>query len=162
MSAEDITKAFYKIACSFNVSASAEYTTVTIEGLQENFDKAVSLFEDLMTNCKADDAALKSLKARTAKSRSDAKLNKGSIMNALTSYARYGASNPFNNSLTNDEVANITSAELVDRLHELKNYSHKILYYGPKPLVGLTASLKTLHTVPLLLKLHRRKKYLHR
>ncbi|MBC7866618.1 MAG: insulinase family protein, partial [Gloeobacteraceae cyanobacterium ES-bin-316] len=35
--AEEITKEFYKIACSFNVSAGAEYTTVLIEGLQENF-----------------------------------------------------------------------------------------------------------------------------
>src|ERR1700712_4458855 len=31
MSAEDITKEFYKIACSFSVSAANEYTTVTIE-----------------------------------------------------------------------------------------------------------------------------------
>ena len=44
MSAEDITKAFYQIACSFTVSASSEFTTVTIEGLQDNFTKAVTLF----------------------------------------------------------------------------------------------------------------------
>ena len=148
MSSEEITKQFYKIACSFNVSAAAEYTTVTIEGLQENFDKAVSLFEDLLANCKADEGALKSLKARVTKSRGDSKLNKGAIMNALTSYARYGAVNPSNNALSNDELANTTSAELVDMLHGLHLYSHKILYYGPKPIAALTATLKNLHPVP--------------
>ncbi len=52
MSAEDITKEFYKIACSFTVSAGTEFTTVTIEGLQDNFTKAVTLFENVLKNCK--------------------------------------------------------------------------------------------------------------
>ena len=152
MSAEDITKAFYKIACSFNVSASAEFTTVTIEGLQENFTKAVQLFEDLLKNCKADEAALKSLKARIIKSRTDAKANKGSIMNGLTNYARFGSKNPFNYVMSDIELNNTTSAELVNMLHDLNNNEHKILYYGPQPLVQLAAGLKIMHPVPTAFK----------
>lgn len=148
MSAEDITKAFYKIACSFNISAGPEFTTVTIEGLQENFTKAVSLFEGLLKNCKADDAALKALKARTTKARSDAKLNKGAIMQGLVAYARYGDKNPYNYTLSNDELNNLSAEELVTILHSLNNYSHKILYYGPQPLATLTTGLKQLHKIP--------------
>ncbi|MEO6583348.1 MAG: insulinase family protein, partial [Ferruginibacter sp.] len=98
-SAEEISKEFYKIACSFSVNAGAEYTTVTIEGLDENFNKAVDLFEYLLANCEPDEQALKSLKARINKGRTDAKANKGAIMNGLTSYARFGAKNPFKNVL---------------------------------------------------------------
>ena len=152
MSAEDITKEFYKIACSFSVSAGPEFTTVTIEGLQENFDKAVNLFENVLKNCKPDEAALKSLKARITKSRSDAKVNKGAIMSGLVSYARFGNKNPFNNVLSNDELSGATANELVAALHELNNYSHKILYYGPKPLSQLTAGLTTIHPVPATFK----------
>lgn len=148
MSAEEITKAFYKIACSFTVSAGTEYTTVTIEGLQDNFSTAVKLFEDLLKNCKGDDNALKSLKARLTKSRTDAKANKGAIMNGLVSYARFGNKNPFNYVLSNDELNSITADELVAILHDLNNYSHKILYYGPQPLAQLTAGLKTTHVLP--------------
>ncbi|MBL7702330.1 MAG: insulinase family protein [Ferruginibacter sp.] len=148
MSAEEITKAFYKIACSFNVSTSTEFTTVTIEGLQDNFNEAVKLFEDVLKNCKADEGALKSLKARITKSRTDAKANKGAIMNALTSYARFGQKNPYNYVLSNDELNNTTADELVAILHNLNNYSHKILYYGPQPLTQLTATLKTAHPIP--------------
>lgn len=147
-STEDITKEFYKIACSFTVSAGAEFTTVTIEGLQENFNNAVKLFEDLLKNCKADEAALKSLKARITKSRTDAKSNKGSIMSGLVSYARFGQKNPFNYVLSNDEINNVTADELVATLHSLNNYSHKVLYYGPLPLAQLTSSLKTMHIIP--------------
>lgn len=145
MNAEEITKEFYKIACSFNVAAGAEYTTVTIEGLQENFEHAVKLFEGLLANCQADEEALKSLKARLSKSRADMKLNKSAILSGLTSYARYGSRNPFNNALKDEELENLTSAELVNTLHELYSYPHKILYYGPVAISTLTSSLRKLH-----------------
>lgn len=148
MTAEDITKAFYKIACSFNVGAGTEFTTVTIEGLQENFDKAVTLFENLLANCQPNEEALTSLKARLLKTRTDAKLNKGAILNGLTAYARFGASNPYNYTLSTEQLNSLTSSELVDLLHGLNKYSHKILYYGPKPLTALTAGLKTIHKIP--------------
>jgi len=147
-SAEDITKAFYQIACSFSVSAGAEFTTVTIEGLQDNFTRAVTLFEDLLKNCKGDEKALQSLKARLKKSRTDAKANKGAIMNALTAYARYGEKNPFNNVLTDEELQNTSGEELVSILHELNSYSHKIMYYGPQPLAQLATGLGKAHPVP--------------
>jgi hypothetical protein len=43
-SSEEIAKAFYNIACSFNISSGEEYTTVSIEGLykiliKQNFTK---------------------------------------------------------------------------------------------------------------------------
>lgn len=148
MSAEEITKAFYKIACSFNVNAGTEYATVMIEGLQENFSAAVKLFEDVLKNCKGDENALKSLKARITKSRTDAKANKGAIMNGLVSYARFGSKNPFNYVLSDEELKSITADELVGILHELNSYSHKILYYGPQPLAQLTAGLKADHNIP--------------
>jgi predicted Zn-dependent peptidase len=152
MSAEDITKEFYKIACSFSVSAGAEFSTVSIEGLQENFTKAVTLFESLLKNCQPDEAALAALKARILKSRSDAKLNKGAIMSGLVAYARYGATNPFNYSLSEAELKNTTSAELVDMLHDLNSYSHKIIYYGPQLLAPLIAGLRQLHAIPVAFK----------
>ena len=149
MSAEEITKAFYKIACSFTVSASTEFTTVTIEGLQENFETAVQLFEDLLQNCKGDEDALKSLKARLIKSRTDAKANKGAIMNGLVSYARYGEKNPFNYTMSDEELNYTAAKELVAILHNLNNVEHKILYYGPLNLNQLTGRLQTMHPLPV-------------
>ncbi len=148
MSAADITKAFYKIACSFNVSAGSEFTTVTIEGLQENFSKAVELFENLLANCKGDEDALKSLKARIIKSRTDAKANKGAIMSGLANYARYGAKNPFNYVMSDVELNSTTANELVDILHSLNSHEHKILYYGPQEVNQLISKLSTTHKLP--------------
>jgi predicted Zn-dependent peptidase len=152
MSAEEITKAFYKIACSFNVSASTEFTTVTIEGLQENMELAVKLFEDVLKNCKVDEVALKSLKARIMKTRKDAKVNKGAIMNGLMSYARFGENNPFNYTMKDAELENTTVEELLDILHDLNSNPHKIIYYGPQPLKQFTGGIKAMHIIPAAFK----------
>lgn len=147
-SAEDISKEFYKIASSFNVSTGEEYTTVTIEGLQENFDQAVKLYEDLVLNAKPNEDALKALKARLAKSRKDAKANKGAILNGLTNYAIYGPKNKFNNTLSDAEINAVTAQELVDRMRNLNSYEQTVIYYGPESLKNLTAKLAVLHKVP--------------
>ncbi len=143
--AEAITKEFYKIACSFSVSPGTEFTTVTIEGLQENFTQAVTLFEDLLQNCVADEAALQSLKTRILKTRADAKTNKGSIMSGLVNYARYGSKNPFNYTFSEEELKAVTAQELISKLHELHNYPHMVLYYGPSALPALSSQLGKLH-----------------
>lgn len=148
MTAEEISKAFYKIACSFNVSTGEEYTTVNIEGLQENFENAVKLYEEVVNNVKADDKALAALKARLNKARKDAKANKGAILQGLTSYALYGSENKFNNVLTNEELNAVTAQELVDRIKNLNNYEQTVIYYGPTPVYNVVSQLKTLRQVP--------------
>lgn len=147
-SAEDITKEFYNLAASFNANAAGEETTVTINGLQENFDKAVSLFETLLRNCKPDEAALASLKDRILKQRANNKTNKQAIAQAVRNYAIYGANNPFNYVLTNEEIKSLKADELVALLHSLPNYQHDVLYYGPAPIATVSADISKLHALP--------------
>ena len=147
-SSEDISKKFYDLACNFTINTGNEETIVTISGLQENFDKAVALFEDLIHNCKPDAAALESLKNRILKLRANNKLNKNLISQGLRSYATYGPQNPFNFVLTDDEIKSLKAEDLINLLHSLMSYNHKILYFGPKPLGTLTASLQKLHSIP--------------
>ena len=146
--AEEISKAFYNIACSYSLSVGAETTSINISGLQENFDKAVSLVEHIFANVKANEKALSDLKTSILKNRENNKLNKGQIMNGLTSYAQYGSVNPFNNVLTNDEVKNIKSEDLIYLLKNLNNYEHVITYYGPKDLATFSAEIKKQHVLP--------------
>jgi predicted Zn-dependent peptidase len=147
-SSEDISKKFYDIACSFNLNVGTEETTVSISGLQQNFDKAVSLFEELIAHCKPDTTALASLKEGIFKNRANTKLNKGGIMSGLVSYALYGINNPFNNVLSEKEITDIKAEDLVKQLHGLMNYRHTVIYYGPASLNNLTADVKRLHSLP--------------
>ncbi len=147
-SSEDISKAFYNLACSFNANSGNEETTVSLSGLQENFDKASVLLEDLVRNCKADDAALEGMKNRLMRARANNKLNKSVIMSALRNYGVYGEKNPFNFTLTDAEIKDIKAADLVNLLHNLFNYQHRVIYYGPKPLTALATDIAKIHQLP--------------
>jgi predicted Zn-dependent peptidase len=146
--AEQISKEFYNIACNFSINAGTDVTTISISGLQENFDKALVLFEHVLKNCKPDEAAMTALKGRLAKTRMDNKLNKGNILKGLTSYAMYGAKNPFNNQLSQTELDAVTANELVELLHSLPEYQHSIIYYGPQSFNDAVADVQREHVIP--------------
>lgn len=151
-SSETISKEFYKLASSFNVIAGNEETYVSLEGLNENFDKTIALFEDLIKNSQADQAALDAYKIRLKKARANAKQNKATIMAGLRSYAQFGAQNPFNNVLSDAELDALKAEDLVSILHDLFNFKHKVLYYGPKSGNEVTASLTPVHKLSASLK----------
>jgi predicted Zn-dependent peptidase len=147
-SAEEISKKFYNIACNYSMNVGNEVVTINISGLQENFDQAVRLVEEVFVNCKPNEAALAELKSRILKTRQNTKLNKASILSGLVSYAQYGAKNPLNNVLTNDEVSKISSSDLMYMLHNINNYKHTITYYGPKALPEFEAEIVKVHALP--------------
>lgn len=145
---EQVSKEFYNIACNFSINATADVTMISITGLQENFNKAVSLFEDILANCRPDTAALTALKGRILKARSNAKLNKQAILQGLIYYARYGAKNPYNDVLTTEELNDLKAEDLVNILHGLLNYKHSIIYYGKLPVESFTSTIGGLHKLP--------------
>ncbi|KEQ31750.1 peptidase M16 [Pedobacter antarcticus 4BY] len=147
-SAEEISKQFYNIACSYSFTVNNDVTTIRISGLQENFDQAVKLVEHVFANCKPDEQALKEMKSSVLKSRENNKLNKAAILSGLMSYAQYGAQNPFNYALTNAEVEQMTSAELLEILHNINNLKHSINYYGPQTLQAFTGDIAKIHILP--------------
>lgn len=148
LSATEISKAFYNIACSYRISVSEETTTISINGLQENFEKAIVLFEQIIRGCKANDEALATLKNRWLKSRADGKLNKANIARGLMSYAQYGKVNPFNNDLSDEQLKNLKSEDLINELHNLLNYKHTIIYYGPVPIAEFQRYISKAHYLP--------------
>jgi len=146
--AEDYSVEFYKLASTFSVAAGTDQTTVSITGLQDKFGASVKLYEELINNCKADEKAWAGLKARLKRARDNAKLNKAAISQGLISYAEYGPVNPYNYTLTDEELDAVKAQDLVDILHSLSSYKHTILYYGPLTAPAAAASLAKLHKVP--------------
>jgi len=149
-SAAQLQQEFYKLGCSFNVSSGADRIFVTLNGLDSNLEPALKLFEQLLSAPKPDPAALKNMVAGTLKSRQDAKLSKQIILNAaMVNYVKYGPENPFTNILSEKELRAVKPEQLTALIKKLPTYQHRVLYYGPRPLKGDTA------TVVDVLKLHR-------
>jgi len=80
------------------------------------------------------------------KQRGDDKLNKTVILRkGLANYAMYGASNPFTNVFSDDELKQLKATDLVKLITSLTKYEHRILYYGPLSLTDATAALQKNH-----------------
>jgi predicted Zn-dependent peptidase len=144
---------FYKLGVSFNVFNSEDRVYVSLSGLNENFEKALALFESVLSDVQPDQPALDNMVKDILKSRADAKLNKQVILNtAMANYGKYGAKSAFTNILSAKELKEIKAAECVKIIKELDTYEHHILYYGPADTAHIVASLHKLHKLPAVLK----------
>lgn len=148
-SAADISEEFYKLGCNFNVYSGDEEVWVSLNGLSENMEKGLQLFEDLLTHAEPNPEALKSLVDDELKKRADAKLDKSTVLfAALYSYGKYGASSPFTNILSEQELKNLKPEELVTLLHQLTSFQHRILFYGSQTAGDVTKLLSDYHKTP--------------
>src|SRR5690606_31143633 len=63
----------------------------------------------------------------------------------LINYAQYGPENPFNNELTDAQLKALTADDLIHVLHDLRQYPHQILYYGPKSATEIATAIQPIH-----------------
>ena len=146
MSPSQKEKDFYKLGCNLSVNCSADKIQVTLSGLANNFDESVQLFETILANAVADEDALVELKATKLKERADAKLDRQTILwRAMGNYAKYGSNSSFMNILSEEELNGVTSNELLELIHNLTAYKHRILYYGPENMSKVVSDLEKLH-----------------
>ena len=130
-SAEDIASEMYGLACSNRFSSGTNQASYYVTGLSENLGKALEIMEDLIANAKADEEILSELKADMLQERAVTKMTQRTCNSALNSYIMYGPEYIKSLNLTNDQVAAITSEELLAKVTNLLSKQHKVLYYGP-------------------------------
>ncbi|MBO5225166.1 MAG: insulinase family protein [Parabacteroides sp.] len=147
-SLQEINEEFYRLACYFSVSPGSDRTYVSLIGLKENMPKAIALFEEILADAQPNQAAYANLANDILKRRVDAKLNQGQNFNRLMQYAIWGPKSPTTHVLTTTELQNMNPQELVDRIHKMNTYEHKILYYGPEKPEAVLDIIKQYHNVP--------------
>lgn len=147
-SLQEINEEFYRLACYFSVSPGSDRTYVSLIGLKENMPKAIALFEEILADAQPNQVAYANLANDILKRRVDAKLNQGQNFNRLMQYAIWGPKSPTTHVLTTAELQNMNPQELVDRIHKMNTYEHKILYYGPEKPEAVLDIIKQYHNVP--------------
>lgn len=150
--AEEIKSELYKMACSFNVIASNERVYVYVSGLNDNFEKAMTLLEERLADTKADQGIYNDYVRDILKQRADAKLNQQANFSRLNNYAVWGPVSPVTNILSETELKTVNPEEFVARTKELKNFEHTIMYYGPLSQKEITAAINKNHAVGETLK----------
>ena len=149
---EQVKTEFYRMACSFGVSSDSRRTYVTLTGLNEYLPQAMALFEKLLTDAQVNAAAYTNLANDLIKSRADSKLSQGQNFSRLIRYLYFGPKNPYTTQLTAQQLKAMNPQELIDRIHNLDTYKHRILYYGPSTSDELLAIIDKEHRSPDVLK----------
>lgn len=152
MSNSDINNELYKLAVNFDIYAGDDQVYISFNGLQENFNKAIELIEKLLNDPKPDQNALDKMVDAEIKTRNDATLNKRTIFwEGLENYVQYGAKNPFNDIISNDDLRKIKAEELTKIIKSLTSYKHKVYYYGPEKFEMVKNDLSKMHKTPAVL-----------
>lgn len=141
---EEIKMKFYSMGVNYSVYSSY----IMLNGLNESFDEALALLENILANCKPNEEALKNLIDDLKKKRIDTKTNKSLILNGIRNYATYGVKNKFNTNLSEKELDAVSGEELVKIIHNLTSYKHSIMYYGKTEMNAVYSKIKKEHKLP--------------
>ena len=136
---EQLQQEFYKLACNYSVNVGQENINISISGLSENMDKAMALVDEIITGVQPNEQALQMLVARILKGRENAKHNQQRCFSALGNYGIYGSDSPTLDQLSEAQLKGYTCQQLTDAMHDLMNYKHRVLYYGPESLESFKA-----------------------
>lgn len=149
LSPAQLKQELFKLGCTFSAYSDVEDTWISLNGLSDNFEAALKLFEKVLADPVVEEATLKNLIEDLKKEREDHKQEKGWILNrGLVNYARFGPVNPFTNVLSNEELDKLSAEEIKNKIKTLRTYEHKVLYYGPSELIDVVNSLNAVHIAP--------------
>jgi len=127
---DQINLEFYRLACSFQVNTTDEETTISLSGVHENMDASISLMEEILNDVVANTEMFNERVENMLKARSDAKSHQNDVFSALVNYGIYGPDSPYKNVLSESELRSLNIIQLVEKIKDLKNIRHDILYYG--------------------------------
>lgn len=145
--AEALKQEFYKLGIEYNFKATSDKTYVKLSGLKENFGKGFKLLEHLWTNAIPNQFALDRYIDKILKEREDSKIDKDNILwKGLFSYGLYGENSRLRNVIQANEIKKLKAEELIVKVKKLRNYSHKVFYYG-KGIESVVKSIEENHVI---------------
>ncbi len=147
--AAELEKEFFRYGLSFNVSTSDNRTYVSLSGLDKNLEKGLELFEHILASVEPDKDKYDEMVNIMLKEREDNKTNKRYTLFApMVSYAKYGENSAFKHRLSEEDLRGTNPKQLVDKIHELNSYPHKVFYYGSRNAEEVAGLLDVYHQLP--------------
>ncbi len=145
---EQVNEEFYKLGCTFNMSAGAERSYITLSGLSKNMAAAMQLFEEIVKNAKPNQEALDNLIGDILKSRENVKFNQNAIFSHLVAYGIFEKNSPvFSTLLTEKELKAITPEQMIAKLQEWMTYKQFVIYHGPDKESTVANTIKAHHNL---------------
>ena len=147
LSPEDLKKEWYRLGTDFSMGAGDNQTTISMSGLDENFEASVALMMEVLMKPAVDEATLEQLKEIILAEREDAKKQAPAIASAVVNYNRYGQESRFLRMLPTAELKALTVDQLHGITRGLLGFKHTIAYTGSLPMEKVQAVMAKCHPV---------------
>ena len=148
MTAADVSIQYYILAGGYSFRSTGNNTRLSLRGLKENLVPGMELMQDVIWKTEENDSALRQIIINEKTSRRNSRTNQQALLSALENYSTYGPDNPSTFSLSNEEMDEMTPAQLIGILHELHSFDHSIHYNGPHNLQEVIALVMKYHQAP--------------
>jgi len=145
MSASDVKQKFYELACNFSATVWDDVLNISLSGLHENMQPALSLLEEVLNHAQVDKEAYDALVKKIMKAREDAKKNQRYNYAVLCSYGVYGPRNTARDIVSEQQLKETDPQVFIDLVKKLSSYEHSVNYYGPMSLQEVTAVIDKTH-----------------
>ena len=130
LNAEELNHEFFKLGISNDFRTTPDQLTISLSGLEENISKGIQLLKNWLQNAKPDEEVYEQNVNTILESREVAKKDKGRIMAALSSYAKFGSSSRFTDIVSKERLQEIRSEEMTQKIKDLLQMPYEIFYYG--------------------------------
>lgn len=141
---ENLKKEFYKLGLTFDAAISRDNIYFTVSGLDENIQKGIQLMQYQLQNCKMDTIAWKEMMAGIKKQRDNVKTDKGTLLRAMTNYAKYGPENPSTNIVLTEILDTYKANQLTEMIHLFATWPYRSFMYGPTEIKNMPSSIPVL------------------
>ncbi|RYY00310.1 insulinase family protein, partial [bacterium] len=152
---EQVQEELFKMGVNLSYGCGEYGFSMSMSGLDSQFENALSLGEKVLWSAKLDESHLKNKVSNILTNRSDAKKDHNTLRRALGSYIAYGNKSSFINRLTKDELQKLSINQYDDMKNQLIKQNFEVNYSGQLSPENVESIVKKHHqpnniNVPLL------------
>ncbi len=128
----ELKEEFSKIGCTYYVYSDDNYTTISIEGIEESLPEAIKLINEFINNPALEENKINNILDNVKADRKMEKSEADGIADALFEYVKYGEKSDYIDRLTMKEIKKLTTPELVEAFTKTIGFETEIHYVGEK------------------------------
>ena len=139
---QEYKQALQKLGASVNISISADYLSVNIDGFDEKLPETLALVNELLTKPKADPKQLEKFVEEAKMNNKMEEKDPSTLAEALREYGMYGENSSYLKRLSLKEIKKLTGDSLISGYKRAACYEAEIHYSGTIPFVQVQELIK--------------------
>ena len=129
-SPDELKQEFYKIGISHDFKTAPDQLTISLNGLEENMGRGIELLHHWMQDAIPNQEVYREYVKTILESRNAAKKDKGRIMSALQTYAKFGPKARSRDVISTSRLHEISCEELTKKINQIFLFPYEIFIYG--------------------------------